>query len=103
MLRASVVVGCATAGRAFRYRLVMLPARLRLAAVDPLRIAVHPAFLVELAQLRRIDLHEHAPAVHDLRVQLDRHAVAAPDELRRGGDVAPAGTDDVIDLGPPGH
>src|SRR5258708_12152038 len=70
------------------------------AAVDQLGIAEHPSFLVQRAQLARIDLDEHALAVHDLRIELDRHAPLAQHHARRLAHVAPARLDDVLDHPP---
>src|SRR5436190_22615165 len=73
------------------------------AAVDQLGVAEHPAVLVELAQLRRVDLHEYPFRSYDFRIELDGHAAFAHDQARGGAHLAPAIADDVVDDGTTGH
>src|SRR6266850_498974 len=90
-------VGGAPAAVARRRWRVLSPPWPHAAPIDELRVAEHPAFLVELAQAPRIDLDEHAFGLHDLRIELDRHASLAHDEAGGGADVAPPRGDDVVD------
>src|SRR5689334_5141935 len=53
------------------------PARRRAPAIEQLRIAEHRAFLVELAQLRRIELDEHASRMDHVGIELDGDAAFA--------------------------
>src|SRR5436190_22610908 len=57
------------------------PAAVRAASIDELGVAEHPAFLIERAQLLRIDFHEHAARLHHFRIELDGDAPFAVDEL----------------------
>src|ERR1044072_4073691 len=65
-------------------RAVLVPARRRLAAIEERGIPDPHAVLVEAAQLRRIDLDEHAFRADDLRVELDCDASLALDEGGNG-------------------
>src|SRR5690242_12290687 len=78
---------------------VALPAasRSHAAPIEQLGIAVHRAFLVELAQLRRVELDEHALCMHHIRIELHGDAAFTHDQRRRSAHLPSPGADDVVD------
>src|SRR5207245_8691594 len=68
--------------------------RRRAAPIEQLGIAEHRAFLVELAQLRRIELDEHASRVHHVGIELDRDAAFAQHQRGGGAHLFSPGADD---------